>query len=71
MDIRREIMDLRRQKPFVPFRIKRTNGESIVLSEPFMFGVNEIIMLIVEQPARMIQVPLGDIVSIDVLEPIP
>lgn len=36
-----------------------------------MFGVNEIIMLIVEQPARMIQVPLGDIVSIDVLEPIP
>jgi hypothetical protein len=70
MDRQAELSALRRRKPFVPFRITASDGRSIEVTEPLMFGVNEIMVLIAKKPGGHITVRLEDIASIDVLETI-
>lgn len=70
MDTQNQLMDLRRKKPFVPFRITALDGRSIDVTKPFMFAFNEVMVLVAKKTGGSFTLRLEEIASIDVLEPI-
>jgi hypothetical protein len=65
-----ELMKLRRNKPFVPFRITASDGQSIEVTEPLMFGFNEIMVLVAKKQGGALTIRHEDVASIDLLEQI-
>ena len=45
-----EFYTLRRQRPFVPFRIIATDGRQAEVTEPFMFGFNDVMVFVANEP---------------------
>jgi len=50
MSPKEEFYALRRQRPFVPFLIRATDGRQIEVTERFMFGFNEIMVFVAKEP---------------------
>jgi hypothetical protein len=50
MSPKEEFYTLRRRKPFVPFRIVAIDGRQIEVTEPFMFGFNDIMVFVAKEP---------------------
>jgi hypothetical protein len=65
-----QLMELRRRKPFVPFRITARDGRSIEVNEPLMFAFNEIMVLVAKEGGGHTTFRQDEIASIDMLTPI-
>ena len=68
MNPKNEFYSLRRQRPFVPFRIVATDGRQIEVTEPFMFGFNDIMVFVAKEPGTW-RAKYSDIASIEQLKP--
>jgi len=68
MDARLELTRLGRQKPFIPFRIKLSDGRSIEIDRPHMFALGLTTILIGYMAGTHDQLPLAEVVSIEELQ---
>ena len=71
-EIVRRLLELRRQKPFVPFVIKTADGSRYEVTTALSFAIgNEMnrMVAVMGPTDRIYKFPRDTIVSIDVLEP--
>lgn len=66
-----QIIQLRLQRPFVPFRLKLKDGRIIYLTERLKFAVNEFFMIIAQDRGAALRVRHDEVESIDLLAPTP
>jgi hypothetical protein len=68
MTLHDELYTRRRQKPFQPFRIVATDGRSVEVTEPFMFGFNELFVLVAKATGASWRARYSEIASIEPLK---
>ena len=71
MSTAERIIQLRLQRPFVPFRLKLKDGRVIELADRLKFAVNEFFMIIVQDRGPALRVRHEEVESIEVPSPIP
>lgn len=71
MTIADQIIQLRLQRPFVPFRLRLKDGRTVYLTERLKFAVNEFFMIIVQDRGPALRVRHEEVESIDLLTPTP
>lgn len=64
------LLELRLQRPFVPFRMKLKDGSTITLTERLKFAVNEYIMIVAQDRGAALRFRIDQVDSIEMLEPI-
>jgi len=67
MTLHDELYARRRQKPFQPFRIVATDGRSVEVTEPFMFGFNDILVLVAKHTGGSWRARYSEIATIEPL----
>lgn len=65
-----QLLQLRLQRPFVPFRVTLKDGSAITVTERLKFAVNGIIMIAVQERGPAIKFRIDQVASIEMLEPI-
>lgn len=65
-----QLMHLRLQRPFVPFRITLSDGRTIELKQQLGFAVGGKMMIIAQERPPALRIQLDDVVSIEVPTPI-
>lgn len=70
MSTAERIIQLRTQRPFVPFRLKLKDGRVISLTERLKFAVNEVFMIIVQDRGPALRVRHDEVESVDIMAPI-
>ena len=65
-----QLLQLRLQRPFVPFRVTLTNGSTITVTERLKFAVNGIIMIALPEHGPSIKFRIEQVASIEMLEPV-
>ena len=70
MNLNERFAELRRSKPFHPFRIMLTDGRAVEVKEPLAFGWNEIMVMVAQEGRAAVRLRVEEISGIEQLETI-
>lgn len=64
------LLQLRLQRPFVPFRVMLKDGSAVTVTERLKFAVNGIIMIALPEQGPSVKFRIEQVADIELLEPV-